>query len=241
MTIRAAPKAPLTPAKMTKRAVKRVVAREAILDAAEALFLSHGFLGARIDEICARTPYTKGAIYFYFKDKEAILMEVLARVRAVVLEPLLVAATLNGSSPGETLIRYLQQQAKIANESSSKLLMTILLSIELNGTHSKSASSVNGGYTKLALALEAIISAGQKSGEFRGDLPARELASLVLALNDGVMLQWMRQRRVINEAELIRATRSVLWSGIAASRNDGIRMPSALMTASIETRGKKEK
>lgn len=199
---------------MTKREAKREVARGAILDAAEQLFLSNGFLGARIDDISALTPYTKGAIYFYFKDKEAILMAVLGRVRAVVLDPLLKAAALGDGTPADALVRYLRQQATIANEASSKLLMTILLSIELNGTNSRSARYVNGGYARLAVALEAIVRAGQKSGQFRDDLQARELASLILAINDGVMLQWMRQRRSIDDVELSRVMRAVLWTGI---------------------------
>lgn len=202
---------------LSKREAKREMTREAILDAAEKLFLSHGFLGARVDDISAMTPYTKGAIYFYFKDKEDLLLAVMTRVRTVVLEPLLAALALNAASPSEALDRYLLCKARIAAEDSGKLLMTILLSIELNGTNTRSARYVSGGYVLLLKGLEAVIRSGQASGQFRTDLRAKELASLVLALEDGAMLEQIRQKRKIDGAELFRTLRAVLWAGLENS------------------------
>ena len=51
------------------RAHDAQAAREAILNAAEAVFAEHGFDGARIDAIAALAGYNKSLIFQYFDDK----------------------------------------------------------------------------------------------------------------------------------------------------------------------------
>jgi len=53
--------------------------REAILDAAEAVFAEHGFDGARIDAIAALAGYNKSLIFQYFSDKLGLYAEVIRR------------------------------------------------------------------------------------------------------------------------------------------------------------------
>jgi TetR/AcrR family transcriptional regulator len=55
-------------------------AREAILDAAEAVFAQHGFAGARIDAIANASGYNSGLLFRYFGDKLGLYAEVLKRV-----------------------------------------------------------------------------------------------------------------------------------------------------------------
>lgn len=197
-----------------KQAVKREASREAILDAAEELFLSLGFHGARVDDIAKKAGLTKGAVYFHFIDKEAVLMEVLHRVRAVVLEPLVEATQGPDLSPENRIIAFLHRQSLIANEYPRRMLMIILLSIELNGMNGVPSRYVKGGYLRLALALEKVVAAGQRLGQFRSDLPAREVSGVLLALNDGMMLEWLRRQHKLDGAEMVRAMRAILWAGM---------------------------
>lgn len=53
------------------------VAREAILDAAEEIFSSEGFDGARIDAIAAKAGYNKSLIFHYFDDKEGLYQTIV--------------------------------------------------------------------------------------------------------------------------------------------------------------------
>src|SRR5216683_5520936 len=71
-------------------------AREAILNAAEAVFSEHGFDGARIDAIAAESGYNKSLLFQYFGDKLNLYAEVVKRadremneLTASVLGPLL--------------------------------------------------------------------------------------------------------------------------------------------------------
>ncbi|MBW4436711.1 MAG: TetR/AcrR family transcriptional regulator [Pleurocapsa minor GSE-CHR-MK-17-07R] len=47
--------------------------REAILQAASALFLEHGYAGFSIRQVAEKIGYSPGIIYFYFADKDEVL------------------------------------------------------------------------------------------------------------------------------------------------------------------------
>src|SRR3954447_21973439 len=48
--------------------------RDALLDAAIAVFARRGFAGASLDEIAETAGFTRGAIYKHFSDKEDMLL-----------------------------------------------------------------------------------------------------------------------------------------------------------------------
>ena len=56
--------------------------RAEILDVATQEFAAHGYAGARVDEIAARTRTTKRMIYYYFGGKEQLFTAVLERAYA---------------------------------------------------------------------------------------------------------------------------------------------------------------
>lgn len=53
--------------------------REAILNAAEAVFAEHGFAGTAVDVIAARAGYAKSLLFQYFGDKLGLYTQVLKR------------------------------------------------------------------------------------------------------------------------------------------------------------------
>jgi TetR/AcrR family transcriptional regulator len=70
----------LPPAGRRGRAHNAEGAREAILNAAEVVFAEHGFDGARVDVIAARSGYNKSLIFQYFGDKLGLYTEVNRRI-----------------------------------------------------------------------------------------------------------------------------------------------------------------
>jgi AcrR family transcriptional regulator len=53
--------------------------RQAILNAAEALFAEHGFDGTSVDAIASRAGYNKSLLFQYFGDKLGLYTQVLKR------------------------------------------------------------------------------------------------------------------------------------------------------------------
>jgi len=82
------------------RKVDAETRREAILDAALAVFAERGYEAARLDDMAARAGVAKGTLYLYFKDKEALfealvrgaVSPVLGKVGAAVAAPGMTAA-----------------------------------------------------------------------------------------------------------------------------------------------------
>ncbi|MEO0559068.1 MAG: TetR/AcrR family transcriptional regulator [Bacteroidota bacterium] len=66
---------------LSRRERERQTRRQAMLDAALAVFAENGYEGATIDEIAERAEFGKGTIYNYFPDgKEALFMTLLAEL-----------------------------------------------------------------------------------------------------------------------------------------------------------------
>ena len=54
--------------------------REAILAAAASEFAAHGFAGASVDSIAAQSGFNKAMIFYHFKGKQALYVEILRDV-----------------------------------------------------------------------------------------------------------------------------------------------------------------
>jgi TetR/AcrR family transcriptional repressor of mexJK operon len=54
--------------------------RQAIIDAATALFLRNGYLGTSMDEVAAQAAVSKQTVYKNFADKEGLFNQIIARV-----------------------------------------------------------------------------------------------------------------------------------------------------------------
>ncbi|MFN2614140.1 MAG: TetR/AcrR family transcriptional regulator [Actinomycetota bacterium] len=63
---------------MAKRQARQT--KEKILDAALEVFAAHGYHDASIDEIAARAGVTKGAVYYWFEDKDDLALDLHNRV-----------------------------------------------------------------------------------------------------------------------------------------------------------------
>lgn len=57
----------------------RVATRQAVMDAAEGLFIERGYRGASLDEIAEAAGYSKGAVYSNFESKGDLFLALLDR------------------------------------------------------------------------------------------------------------------------------------------------------------------
>src|ERR1700722_4944580 len=74
-------------APLRRRDEARALFRNAILDAAEAVFAERGFHGARIQDIAERARIAVGTVYNHFEQKDDVLSALLEeRVEGVVAQ-----------------------------------------------------------------------------------------------------------------------------------------------------------
>jgi len=200
----------------TTKKAQREASVEGLLAAARALFVSQGYRHTTVDEIAESARLTKGAVYFYFRNKEALLSSLLDRVETVVVGRMTERVAAAGPKAGDRLVAFMHGQAQLGVESAEDVLLLILMSLEFAGKGGLEAR-IRGIYETLYKAIEAIISLGKRQGEFRADIRSREQAAIVMALHDGTFLEWYRRREALGGAELVRALRTTMLAGLLPS------------------------
>jgi len=197
-----------------QNAERREASMELLLGAALRLFVSQGFRATNLEQISAAAGLTKGAVYFYFGSKEAVLLAVLKRVRAVVVDRALEAEAA-GDDPVDRLVAYVHYQAGLGITHRDEVLLLILMSLEYKERPGEVNDFIASLYRKQRKLIETLVADGQERGRIRKDVPARELAAIVLATHDGTFLEWFRRSSTLRGRELTRALRVVLLGGAA--------------------------
>ena len=197
----------------TKKA-QRAASTEKLLVAALRLFVSQGYRHTTVDEIALSSGLTKGAVYFYFRSKETVLMTLFDRVEAVVIEPMVARVAAAGPSARDKFIAFIHGQAQLGVDRADEVLLLVLMSLEFAGAGSAIEARVRAIYDRMYQTVEEIIALGRQRGEFRADLRPREQAAIVMGAHDGTFLEWYRRRSAFDGQGLTRALRVTLLQGL---------------------------
>lgn len=206
------------PPKVNQNVERREASIDSLLSAALRLFVSQGYRSTNLEQLSSAAGLTKGAVYFYFGSKETVLVEVLKRVQQIVVDRALLAVQAAGADPVDRLVAYVHCQAGLGLTHRDEVLLLILMSLEFKEREGEVNTVIASLYRRQRELIEGLIASGQKSGSFRRDVPARELAAIVLAMHDGTFLEWFRRSEMLKGDELTRALRCVLLTGASARR-----------------------
>lgn len=199
---------------MKKKIEQRKASIERLLNAALHLFVSKGYRSTNLEQISGAAGLTKGAVYFYFGSKEAVLIALLNHVQAAVFDGAIEAVEQAGPAMTDKLVAFLHNAAKLGITHRDEVLLLILMSLEFKERQGKVRDCVGRIYGRTQVLIERLIRAGRKSGEFRNDVPVRELAAIVMANHDGAFLEWYRRSDSLQGTAFVRALRSVVVSGL---------------------------
>jgi AcrR family transcriptional regulator len=199
---------------VNKKKQQRQASVEALLGAALHLFVSRGYRSTNLEQIAGAAKLSKGSVYFYFGSKEAVLLELLNRVQAIVVDEALAAAQQAGPGAADRIVAFLHHQAQLGVTHRDEVLLLILMSLEFGGRRGKVRALTEGIYRKLYAFVEKLVREGVAAGELRGDLSPRELASIIMANHDGTFLEWYRRSGSLRGPALVRALREVVLYGV---------------------------
>jgi TetR/AcrR family transcriptional regulator, transcriptional repressor for nem operon len=167
---------------------KGELTREKILDEATQVFHRKGFLTTTVNDLLAATGTTKGNLYFHFTSKEDVGLEVLRRAQAAFSRFL--DDALQGETPGAGLDSFFRHALE---RNRSKGFMGGCLfgntALEACDNAPPFAVLVNEVFSEWIGRLEQIIRAAQASDQVRQDLPASDLAEIVVAAIEGGIMQ----------------------------------------------------
>jgi AcrR family transcriptional regulator len=162
------------------RADAKAETREALVDAAAALFGKHGFDAPSLDDICARAGYTRGAFYVHFQSREELIVAVVERHSARALD----AIVGDGGDLGAVVRRFAEIVAGGRYPRGGAVKLHHFLDACARSKLLRERQSAHLDATRAR--LTAASSAAQSARAIRNDVPAADLALILMTLVMGV-------------------------------------------------------
>jgi AcrR family transcriptional regulator len=191
---------------------------EKILDSALELMVSRGFNATTVDDIARKVGLTKGAVYFHFENKTAILLALLDNIDKLVIGGLMERVMSAGTNSRDRLVATLHNQGSLAGSKTKYLLLFTLILLEFTGTGDEIEVRVRRIYDNLVDEVRKIVRDGLADGEFDEALDARELVAVIMALQHGTLMEWYCRSDALDGPSLVRTARVVLLNGLLGRR-----------------------
>lgn len=160
-----------------------------ILDAAATVFARLGFHQARMDDIAAEAGLSKGALYLYYKSKDAIIFAILRFFFARALQDLRKLSASPGSVAGQLALIIHQSALDIERIPGVQAIAFEFYAVAAR--QSTVRTYLKTYFSEFREALAAIIQRGIDAGEFRPEADAHAAATTLIAILEGLALLWM--------------------------------------------------
>jgi AcrR family transcriptional regulator len=185
--------------------------RAQILEAALTVFARQGFHQARMDDIAQESGLSKGALYLYYKSKDAMIGALMRSVGNFMLRSARSIETAEGSA-SERILGVTQRFSDEIERFSPAL--PVMQEFYAVAAHDKSVraylAEMYGDYANL---LARVIEQGVEAGEFRaGDSSA--LALTLIAIWEGLALLWVMAPDRLNFRQQATLSVSTLLDGM---------------------------
>ncbi|ROT46437.1 TetR/AcrR family transcriptional regulator [Pusillimonas sp. NJUB218] len=146
-----------------QKTVRRELLQDSIMEAASRLFIQRGFQGTSMGDIAEAMGVTRTAIYYYFRNKEAILRELTSGITEMAAK-LAVGVTTEHADPEETLRKLVAQHASLILANPLQFRVVERNEEQLSPSIKKKAEASR----RMVLErFSAAIDAGIRTGQFR--------------------------------------------------------------------------
>lgn len=155
----------------------------AILDQAMQAFAERGFSGTSMREIAIAVGMTQQGLRHHFPTKEALLEAVLQRRDQAALE--------HYNAAGLSVMDTLRAVAQDVADTRGMIRLWTMLAAEATSPDYPAHRFFRGHFDSAREVFTLLMRRGQKHGEIRDDVPAAELATIVVSIFEGLQLQWL--------------------------------------------------
>jgi len=167
-----------------------------LLAAARQLFAAKGFEKTKVSDVAARAGVSQGTVYLYFKSKDDLLMGVFED-------------WLNGvsrdyeevvSRPGSTEDRVRRYARAVARrmEAAQDLVPIETEFWALILRSGDVCARFCDLFRRLRSTVEELLRQGIAAGELRDDINTEHIASIAVAVYDGLLLQWAAEPEAVD-------------------------------------------
>ena len=190
--------------------------RKQILDAAEKVFTKRGLSKARVDDIAHESGLSKGALYWYFKSKDAIIRALLDRV--FIDEMRDVEELIHAQGLSSERLKTFVDLAVHEYTRFEKMLPLAYEFVAL-AARSKAIREVIVGYFKRYTAiLTEIIQQGVDRGEFQPCDPEGTAISMI-AMYEGMAMLWFIEPELVDWSRMGAAPLETILAGLTVEKS----------------------
>ncbi len=185
--------------------------RSQILEAAMSVFSRLGFHEARMDDIAHEAGLSKGALYLYYKSKDAIIGAILRYIFAGELRQFTKLRDTQGSAAERILA-----MTRLVADDIDRMPLALPIMVEFYATAARDRSVrqfLQESYQEYAALVASIIQDGINTGEFRAT-NAHHVAVALAALFEGMLVLSVFDRQTVHWREHIEAAVCLLLEGI---------------------------
>jgi len=186
--------------------------RERLLQAATDLFLSRGYAGTSVREIVAAAGVTKPVLYYYFKSKEGVYLELMNRTRQRFLATLDEARQRQGTVV-ERLLKLVDDLIGLCTKDikAVRLIHSVYYGLPQDTPY----VDFQAFHVMLHEAVNALVAEGIGNGEFRQGDPQEMTWALSGALHMAIEVELNHPELTLGRAGLARVMK-MIFNGIAA-------------------------
>ncbi len=188
-----------------------------ILQCATRLFGRRGFNGTTIEEVTRESGISRGALYWHYKSKSELLGAVVERLQKEYLDVFMTDVLSAGPRPIDRILRIFKFNARFALEHTDLVHCLRNLSLELSPSEDKNVKAFFNIMDQQRSFIVRLIKDAQKDGSVRSDLKAEIMAAVILAIHDGILLQWTAFDHLFDGRELVWSFRQIMLAGLGAN------------------------
>ncbi|UWF59218.1 TetR family transcriptional regulator [Brucella sp. 2716] len=168
--------------------------REAILLAAEQVFLERGVNQSTLTEIACYAGVTRGAIYFHFEDKLDIFQSIIGRARFPQEEIMLQAARFDHPNPLHILEQSIVAALELfATDERQQVVFTIINQrCEYVGEMAPVIDRLKEMRSDVLALFIGLLKVAERRGELASEWSAETAAQILLAMVGGFLNEWLR-------------------------------------------------
>lgn len=182
--------------------------REALIDAAEQVFLEKGVSQATLADVATQAGMTRGAIYWHFKNKADLMYAMFERVQ-LPLEALSgVCIDEKSPDPLEAIRRHcVRALIETARDERRRRVFTILFQrFEMDARDEQFVARIRNTFLECRAQFLGLIEQAMDLGQLPADADANRAVFILQACFTGTLYNWLFQPDTLNlegEAEMV--------------------------------------
>jgi AcrR family transcriptional regulator len=184
-----------------------------ILQAALTSFASKGYHQTTMDDIVQEAGLSKGGLYWHFKSKKELFLELFQSLISDT-EAILLAGMSSAANATQKLDAALEMLTALSTADEFKDIIPLMIDVWAQNIQDPDVNEIAlGVYNQFRRPVVQVIEQGISSGEFK-PVNASAYASILLAIYDGLMVQWIIDPSLVNWEAVNATVKNTLVAGL---------------------------